>query len=93
MLVAGTRDGKSYSEAKQIFNKIEKHHITDAAVPDKSKQSLWLIEPDTELSGTKLVDPRTRLNISQQISMFIATRLADRPDFKWEDRKSPLDGQ
>jgi hypothetical protein len=54
--------------------------------------SLWLVEPDTELSGSKLVDPRARLNVTQQIAQFISLRVASRQaEFPWSERKSPLD--
>ncbi|MGE0760578.1 MAG: alpha/beta hydrolase [Pirellulaceae bacterium] len=94
MLVAGSRDGKSSSEARQIFNRIEKWHLTDPAAADKSRQSLWLIEPDTDLTGGKLVDPRARLSVTQLIVAFVKSRLADRQaEFPWSERRSPLDAQ
>jgi alpha-beta hydrolase superfamily lysophospholipase len=94
MLVSGERDGKSRSETRQIYNRLEKSHQTGAGPGDRARMSLWLVEPDTELSGTKLVHPAARLNVSLQIAQFIAFRLGARQaEFPWSERRSPLDIQ
>jgi pimeloyl-ACP methyl ester carboxylesterase len=92
MLIAGKRDTKSYNEAKQMFNRIERHHAVPEDPAERvTKQSLFLIEPDTELRGTKLVDPRAGLPTIQSILQFVTLRLVNRKDeFPWAERKNPL---
>jgi pimeloyl-ACP methyl ester carboxylesterase len=92
MLVAGKRDSKSYGEAKQVHNRLEKAHPTPEDEKERvERQTLFLIEPDTELAGTKLVDPRTRLPIPAVVSQFITLRLVNKQsEFPWGERKNPL---
>ena len=93
MLIAGKRDTKSYNEAKQMFKRLERHHPMPADPAERpAKQSLFFIEPDTELKGTKLVDPRASLPIVQSsILQFITLRFVNRKDeFPWAERKNPL---
>jgi pimeloyl-ACP methyl ester carboxylesterase len=92
MLIAGKRDSKSTSEAKQIHNRLEKAHPLPTDEKERvAKQSLFLIEPDTELVGAKMVDPRARLPVSSVIHQFITLRLVNKQsDFPWAERKNPL---
>lgn len=92
MLIAGKRDSKSASEAKQIHNRLEKAHPLPADEKERvDKQTLFLIEPDTELVGTKMLDPRARLPVSSVIHQFIVLRLVNKQaDFPWAERKNPL---
>ena len=95
MLVAGKRDAKSTSEAKQVFNRLEKAHPLPEDEKERAeRQTLFLIDPDTELSGTKLVDPRARLPVvSLTIAQFITLRLVNKHlDYPWAERKNPLAG-
>jgi pimeloyl-ACP methyl ester carboxylesterase len=95
MLVAGKRDGKSTAELKQIFNRLEKAHPLPADEKDRvDKQTLFKIDPDTELAGTKLVDPRARLPmVSLAISQFVTLRLVNKhSEYPWGERKNPLAG-
>ncbi len=94
MFVAGKRDAKSSGEAKQVHNRLEKAHPMPEDEKDRvEKQTLFLIEPDTELAGTKLVDPRTRLPVSGAIAQFITLRLVNKHDeYPWGERKNPLAG-
>ena len=76
--------------------RIEKAHPTPDDEKERvEKQSLFVIEPDTELAGTKLVDPRARLNISVSgaVAQFINLRLvAKQAEYPWAERKNPLAG-
>jgi hypothetical protein len=92
MLVAGTRDREGYREAKTIYNRLERFHNVPASRDDvMEQQDLFLIEPDTSLSGTRLVDPRARLPVFQSIDTFIDWRLVRKSaNFPWTERKSPL---
>lgn len=95
MLIAGKRDSKATSEAKQIYNRLEKAHPLPEDEKERvERQTLFLIDPDTELSGTKLVDPRARLPVvAHTISQFITLRLVNKQaDYPWAERKNPLAG-
>lgn len=95
MLVAGKRDSKSTSEAKQIYNRLEKAHPLPEDEKERvERQTLFLIDPDTELSGTKLVDPHARLPmVALTIDQFITLRLVNKQaDYPWAERKNPLAG-
>lgn len=94
MLITGKRDSKSSAEAKQIYNRLEKAHPLPEDEKERvDKQTLFLIEPDTELAGTKLVDPRARLPVTNVINQFITLRLVNKQsDFPWAERKNPLAG-
>lgn len=96
MLVAGKRDSKATAETRQLRNRLEKAHPTPTDEKERvEKQSLFLIDPDTELAGTKLVDPRARLDVSVStaIAQFINLRLvAKQAEYPWAERKNPLSG-
>jgi pimeloyl-ACP methyl ester carboxylesterase len=92
LLVTGKRDGKSMSELKQINNRLEKAHPKPATEQEQvEKQSLFFFDPDTELTGTKLVDPRARLPVIAWIVQFIQLRLVNKQsEYPWGERKNPL---
>lgn len=96
MLVAGTKDTKSTAETKKMHNSLENHHpkLPEDADERKKIQSLYLVQPETNLSGTKLLSPTVAvgsLAVREMISIFIQRRLVDRKaDFAWQDRQSPL---
>lgn len=95
MLIAGKRDNKSMNEAKQIFNRLEKSHPLPTDEKERmEKQTLFLIDPDTELAGTKLLDPRARVPVvAAAIAQFIALRLVNKSsEYPWAERKNPLSG-
>jgi len=90
MIVAGTKD-KSASEAKRMHNSLQAHHpkISDDDEDRQKKQEVFLVQPDTPLSGTKLLGPG--LPVPQNIAKFIELRLVNRKsEFPWTERKSPL---
>lgn len=96
MIVAGSQDSKSNAEAKKMHNALEHHHpkLPEDPVERKKVQSLYLVQPQTSVSGTKLLSPSVAvgdLTIREMISIFIERRLVDRKaDFPWQDRQSPL---
>lgn len=95
MLIAGKRDSKATSETRQIYNRLEKAHPVPTDEKEKvDRQTLFLIEPDTELSGTKLLDPRARLpQVATAVAQFIALRLVNKQsEYPWNERKNPLAG-
>jgi pimeloyl-ACP methyl ester carboxylesterase len=90
MIVAGAKD-KSASEAKRLHNSLLAHHpkVSDDDEDRLKKQEVFLVQPDTPLSGTKLLGPG--LPVQQNIAKFIELRLVNRKsEFPWTERKSPL---
>lgn len=90
LIVAGTKD-KSSSEAKRLANSLQGHHPkVDDDDPDAfKKQEIVLRQPETNLSGTKLLS--SGLPVAQDIARFIDIRLVSRKgEFPWAERKSPL---
>jgi alpha-beta hydrolase superfamily lysophospholipase len=97
MLVAGARDSKATAEAKKIYDSLQRHHpkLPDDAEERRRVQELYLIQPEANLSGTKLLADAVverGLTVKEIIGdVFIKRRLVDRKsDFPWQDRQSPL---
>jgi len=91
MLVAGNEDAKSYAEAKRLHSKLQGFHPKPTGDPDvdRKQQDLFLVTPDTELQGSKLLS--RALPIVNNIANFLNLRLVERQDqYSWSDRKSPL---
>jgi pimeloyl-ACP methyl ester carboxylesterase len=91
MLVAGSQDPKSLAEAKRLHTKLQQFHpkpTGDQAI-DRKTVDLFIVTPDTQLQGSKLLAPA--LPISNNIGMFLNMRLVEKQDqYTWSDRKSPL---
>ena len=89
LLVAGTDDSRGFPDAKKLNTALE------AFRPDMKKddveakdRTLVFIQPETNLSGAKLLNPG--LNLMPVISSFVKFRLVDRAEeFPWSERKSP----
>jgi hypothetical protein len=91
MLVAGIDDPKSLPEAKRINSKLVNFHPKESgdADTDKKNLDLFLVTPDTELHGSKLLSPA--LPVMRNIANFFNFRLVEKQDqYSWQDRKSPL---
>lgn len=91
MLVAGSEDAKSLSEAKRLNMKLQQFHPKpsgDDAI-DRKQLDLFLVTPGTELQGSKLLS--RALPVVNNIANFLNLRLTERQDqYTWSDRKSPL---
>ena len=91
MLVAGKEDGKSLSEAKRLNTKLQQFHPKpsgDAEI-DRKDLDLFLVTPETNLVGSKLLSPA--LPVARNIANFLNLRLVEKQDqYSWTDRKSPL---
>ena len=88
--ISGAKD-KAASEAKRLQNSLQAHHpkVSDDDEDRLKKQEIFLVQPDTPLSGTKLLGPG--LPVPQNIAKFIELRLVNRKsEFPWTERKSPL---
>jgi len=92
MFVAGTKDSKSSNEAKKIYGSLQSHHPKVSDDDDKKRleaKELFLIQPETNLSGTELLGRGT--GVPENVGRFIELRLLNRKgEFPWAERKNPL---
>jgi hypothetical protein len=89
MIVAGSGDRKQHSEAKSIYAQLERSRKPQPR--EVEDRTLFFVEPDTTLSGTKLLTP-SGLKVYQLIGRFIDWRLVSNKDeLTWKERKNPFD--
>jgi hypothetical protein len=91
MLVAGKEDAKAFAEAKRLHSKLQPFHPKPSNDPemDRKNLDLFLVTPDTNLEGSKLLSPA--LPVANNIANFLNLRLVEKQDqYSWTDRKSPL---
>jgi pimeloyl-ACP methyl ester carboxylesterase len=81
LIIAGSDDSKSLAEATKLHKQLQIHHPKSGEDTD-----LFLEEPDTRLSGTKLL--ADTLRIKQMIGVFIEKRLV-KSGVQWQERKGP----
>jgi dienelactone hydrolase len=81
LIVAGTEDSKSSAEANKLNKQLQTHHQRGGDDTD-----LFLEEPATNLSGTKLLS--RGLDVQNKIGIFIEKRLV-KAGLSWQDRKPP----
>ena len=83
LIVAGAEDTKAASEADKLHKQLQTHHSKS------DEKDLFVLKPDTNLSGAKLLD-RT-LDIKEKIAAFVEkTVVSKKTTYAWQDRKSPL---
>lgn len=88
MIVVGRNDRKNFSDAKAIHKRLERLHREPASAAD---QDLFLVERNTSLKGTQLVNPNARLGVERLIAGFIGKRLVQQGSrFAWRERTNPL---
>jgi dienelactone hydrolase len=82
LIVVGSEDSKSSSEAKKLHKQLEPHHLATGEDTD-----LFLEELPTNLSGTKLLG--STLKAKDMIGVFIERRLAKQSgsEFDWKERE------
>ncbi len=86
MVAAGRQDRSSYSAAKRIYNRFEKYREKKE---DATERDLFLVEPDTSLSGAQLLRGRG-LRVAADLAQFINLRLVRNPNIpEWELRRKP----
>ncbi|HEX5103500.1 MAG TPA: alpha/beta fold hydrolase [Pirellulaceae bacterium] len=89
LLVAGREDSKGTAEAKRMHNSFESSRPKVDPEDQRTKLDLFLVQPDTSLTGTKLLG--SGLNIPTNIANFIKFRLADKQEeLAWMNRENPL---
>jgi alpha-beta hydrolase superfamily lysophospholipase len=90
MFVVGTNDSKSNSDTRKMYDSMLKHHPWPDEKDERRKaQDLFLVQRDTNLSGTKLLN--SALGIRDAIATFIDLRLVShQADFPWQERNNPL---
>jgi alpha-beta hydrolase superfamily lysophospholipase len=81
LIVVGNQEARELSEAKRLFQSIERFFPTDAA-----KAAIGLLPIETSLQGTKMLATR---GTNAQIVKFIDTQVAKK-SYAWADRKSPI---
>jgi pimeloyl-ACP methyl ester carboxylesterase len=89
LIVAGTDDSRGFPDAKKLNTSLENFR------PDMKKadieaqdRTLVFVDPETNLSGSKLLNPG--LKLLPVIGTFVKFRLVDRAaDFPWIERISP----
>lgn len=94
LIIVGENDAKAYFEAKRIHRRLHSsrkwlHSLLANVDEPHERQTLYLVERDTELQGHRLLDPRLRLWLHPEIKGFIYYKLVLRSSedfYKWTDR-------
>jgi pimeloyl-ACP methyl ester carboxylesterase len=92
MILVGSQNAKAMAEAKRIHSMFERSHPEPTGEDRLDRQTLFLGELDTNLEGTKLLDPK--FNLSAVIADFINRRLVKADAAKnwgWRERKYPYE--
>lgn len=92
MIIVGNNDRSAIADARGLHNSLEKTRPklprTLSKEEQLEQQTLFLIEKDTQLQGTKLVDPRLKLGTENEIAGFLAFKILKHSDeFAWQERK------
>jgi len=91
LIVAGTDDSRGHSDARKLNTSLEafRPEMKRDDVEPKDR-TLVFMEPETNLSGSKLLNPG--LKLAPVIGTFVKYRLVDRAaDLPWSERISPRD--
>ncbi len=93
MFVAGENDRTALREAKSTYSRLERTRPQidkDLPAQERLKQeSLFYVGRDTALQGTKLLDPRLKLDVERQIAGFIYYQLSAKvDDYRWQERSA-----
>jgi len=86
LIAAGSRDSRTYADSKRLHTALSRFHPPVPDDPNEAlkKQDLFLVSPDTNLQGTKLLKG---VGLEKQISGFIELRLINREgEFAWTER-------
>jgi alpha-beta hydrolase superfamily lysophospholipase len=81
LVEVGKQDPKDFSEAKRLFQSLERFFPTDAA-----KAAIKFVPVETSLQGAKLLAAR---GVNAEIVKFIDAQVAKK-NFAWAERKSPF---
>lgn len=92
MVVSG-KQSPGHSDARRVHSSLERLH--PKAADDPKERTLFFIELETSLSGTRLFSaPQVGGSVARSIAGFIKLRLLDQADrYAWQDRKNPLGGE
>lgn len=92
MLIGGSKE----ADIKTIYNLLKRQHApTPSDDEERAKhQDLFYFLEDTDLRGTKLLNPRDGLGVDKKILQFIDLRCVNKAaDYPWVDRVNPLGGK
>ncbi len=87
MIIVGQGD-PSAASGRRIHNTLKRSHRPVPANPQDAErfQDLFLVELDTSLSGTRLLEPAA-LQVPDRIAEFVKRRLSSQQDvYPWRDR-------
>lgn len=83
LIIAGKGNKQFSGEADKLHSQLSKFHLNT----DPEKKDLYIVEPDTKLQGTKLLNEPV-LNLNKMITKFVELRLVDEK-YPWALRKLP----
>lgn len=87
MMIVGEQDRVAMGEAGRIFSTLERSRPKVKDEERVEKQDLFFVRLNTQIQGTKLLDPRLALGLQNTIRDFIQLRIvAKSEDFQWTDR-------
>jgi pimeloyl-ACP methyl ester carboxylesterase len=93
MIISGKENTKVYSDARRIYNRLEKFHPKPPKEQKErlAKQDLFLIGIESTRQSADLLASSVKPNISNLIGNFVLYRL-DKPkaDYPWTDRTNPF---
>ena len=93
MIISGKENTKVYSDARRIYNRLEKFHPKPPREQKErlAKQILILIGNESTRQSADLLASSVKPNISNLIGNFVLYRL-DKPkaDYPWTDRTNPF---
>jgi pimeloyl-ACP methyl ester carboxylesterase len=82
LIVVGKEKARDAAEANRLYSTFKRYH-PDADAEKAADRSLFFMELDTSLQGTKILDENLRLD--EMIAKFIQLRLVDQ-SFPWKER-------
>lgn len=87
-IVAGTKNRSALSDATKLERLVNRNRPTYTDRDDILRfQSVFFDQPDTEVQGVKLLDPRVQ--VRDRIIKFLELRTVN-PEYPWAMRKDPL---
>lgn len=89
LVIAGKRNAKSLADAKRMHSTLERFHPAPTKEEEAAKKDLFLITPETNLAGMKMLSEGKNLGLEKIIAAFVQRRLVDQ-DLPWQERKSKL---
>ena len=93
MIISGKSNARAYSDARRIYNRVEKFHPKPPkdAKERLAKQDLFLIGVNSSKQSSELLASNIKPNVTNLVGNFILYRLDKRrAEYPWTDRKNPF---